>query len=248
MPQGRGAGKRKKNRRRGRAVGSRRVLLRHAEGLDERGGRAGPVPVPSGASFRLSHVKAYPVVRLTDEGVDWGVWPQKGDEIGFGMDPYESDDCLRAAIATCTQTPVEQVPDFALERRLQKGESPAEVSRTSWERLHQWAATRRLTLEVSGSVPMEHERWIGVVESANTERFIGLTQDEWREYREETAVRRGAHEFTATPFQDHCLVMRGEDLHFDPACSVRVPPGALYRYEFDPADITYGIAFTRERK
>ena len=52
------------------------------------------------------------MVRLTADPIDYGVRLRPGDEIGYCMGPYPPfDDCLRAAIATAVQHPIEQVPD-----------------------------------------------------------------------------------------------------------------------------------------
>jgi hypothetical protein len=44
-------------------------------------------------------------------------------------------------------------------------------------------------------------------------------------------------------FNDHCLVMSGDRLVFDPGCSVKTPPGHR-AMRCTPDDINYGISFT----
>lgn len=163
----------------------------------------------------------HPIMRLTDEGVDWGVMPETGDEIGYGMHPYRTDDCLRAAIATATQIPIEQVPDLSLDQRLERGEDQDEISRTSWIRIEEWAASLGLRMKLWEEVPVPKERWIGI------STFTGDSEDDDDE---------------ATVFGDHCLVMRRDDVLFNPNCTVVAPPGTKLLH---PAldSITYGLSF-----
>lgn len=156
----------------------------------------------------------HPIVRLTDDGVDWGVIPRKGDEVGYGMHPYRSDGCLRAAIATATQVPIEQVPDLRLDDRLDRGEDLDEISRTSWVCIEEWAASRGLVMKFWTEVPAPRERWIGV------------SKDEEDEL----------------PFGDHCLVMCRDRLLFNPNCSVMPPPGTEV-FNATTDSITYGLSF-----
>jgi hypothetical protein len=83
----------------------------------------------------------HPIVCLGKEGPDWGRPPRDGDEIGYGMHPFRTDDCLRAAIATVTQIPIEQVPDLGLDDCVRRGEDPEEISVNSWGRIEDWAAS-----------------------------------------------------------------------------------------------------------
>ncbi len=156
------------------------------------------------------------VVRLTPEGPDYDTPPGPGDEVGYGM--TRPDDCMRAAIATATQVRRGQVPDLKLDRRLQGGEDPDEISRSSWERIGRWADRRGLTLTFHREVPVPRSRWIGITEG-----------------------RYGATAF----FSDHCLVMSYERLVFDPAFCVR-PPAGLRLAAWHPNEITYGISFDKE--
>jgi hypothetical protein len=143
----------------------------------------------------------YPIVRLTEDGVDWGAAPGPGDEIGYGMRPLRLDECLRAAVATATQIPIEQVPDLRLDDRLRRGDRSQDISRDGWSRIETWAGTKGLTLKLWPKTPAQRERWIGVC--------------------------AGAGEV----FGDHCLVMCHNRVVFDPACSIAPPPGtALAAY------------------
>lgn len=163
----------------------------------------------------------HPIVRLTDDGIDWGAPPGPGDEIGYGMHPYRTDDCLRAAIATATQIPIEQVPDLRLDQRLEAGEDPEEIARASWNRLSAWAAVRELTVRFwpKDALPPPRRRWVGV---ANDEGQRGQLA-----------------------FGDHCPVMCKERLIFNPDCSVVPPPGSEVATYYTNA-ILYGISFDKE--
>jgi hypothetical protein len=48
-------------------------------------------------------------------------------------------------------------------------------------------------------------------------------------------------------FGDHCLVMSGDRVIFDPSCSVNLPPG-LRIMRFDPSRISYGLSFDQVGK
>jgi hypothetical protein len=213
------------SKRRGEADASRpkshetRVVLQSttAEALDFAGRR-----LPQGRGLevwaeRWRHSrqhKTHPVVRLTEQGIDWGAEPRAGDEVGYCMDPYRYDDCFQAAVATATQTPIEQVPDLELDRRLREGADFTELNRMAWERIGEWADSRGLRLHIHGRVPAARRRWIGVV----------------------------VVEGDRARFNDHCLVMDHDRLVLDPMCSVRPPPGTRLRI-FHPNEISYGISF-----
>lgn len=140
-----------------------------------------------------------------------------GGEVGYGMDPYRLDDCFQAAIATTTQIPIEQVPDLRLDKRVAAGEDPDEINLQGWERIYRWLQGRGLGLVIHEDVPVARDRWIGVVRDPSP----------------------------AGPFCDHCLVMCHDELVFDPACTVKAPPGERTMH-FRPSAIAYGISFDRE--
>jgi hypothetical protein len=171
-------------------------------------------------------VDLHPIVRLTDDGIDWGAEPGPGDEIGYCMNPnpLRTDTCFQAAIATVTQIPIEEVPDLNIDRRLKEGADPDELNRMGWDRIDRWAAKRGLTPRLWEQVPVPRRRWIGVV-VIEASRFA-----------------RGHDE---PVFDDHCLIMSFDRLIFDPMCSVTPPPG-MRLMDFRPTDITYGITFDRE--
>lgn len=162
----------------------------------------------------------YQVVRLAEDGIDWGAAPGTGDEVGYCMAAFRGDDCLQAAIATATQVPIEAVPDLDLARRLEAGGDPEEISADCWDRLDRWAAARGTVMAFHDDVPAPRDRWVGVV----TWQPFGVTPE---------------------GFSDHCLVMSHDRLVFDPSCGVQAPRG-MAAMHFSPDRITYGISFDRE--
>jgi hypothetical protein len=216
--------KRRPPRTRGRPAQAR-VLLQRPHNVDDVGVRTTRSEGGNWDRSAAEWVRGYlnprrihPVVRLTEDGIDWGTAPRTGDEIGYAMDPYRLDTCFQAAIATCVQAPIEQVPDLALDRRLDDGEDPVEINRDSWARIDRWATNRGFAMRLHLTVPLQRHRWIGVT------------------------VWDGDRSTARTPFQDHCLVMTDDRVVFDPSCSVRLPAGKRL-LRSDPSQISYGITF-----
>lgn len=172
--------------------------------------------------------KTYPVVRLTEDGIDWDTEPGPDDEIGYYMEPYHTDDCLAAAIATATQIPIQQVPDLNLNQQLLGGVDREEISRAGWARIEEFASERGMQMVFHDRVPVARRRWIGVIVPPPDSYTVGRSG----------LVPAGA-------FSDHCLVMCHDRLVFNPACKIRTPPG----YEmppYDPKQIRYGITFDQK--
>lgn len=165
-------------------------------------------------------VALHPVVRLTADGPDFGVWPGEGDEVGYGMFPYpdRGDDCFPAAVATALQVPIEQVPDLRIDARIAAGEDPVTVSRSSWLRIDRWARELGFVLTIHDEVPVARDRWVGVCPDPAGSWMLG----------------------------DHCLVMSRERLLFDPSVSVVQPPGRTL-VRFGPEQVAYGISFEPRR-
>jgi hypothetical protein len=162
------------------------------------------------------------------------VVPLGDGELGYCMDPTRTDDCFRSAIATATQIPVEQVPDPRLDRRLAAGDDPQTIGRETWERLAVWLADRGLRLVFHEAVPVERERWIGVIPwVASPER--------------RSSPPAAGYIWRDNPFNDHCLVMTYGDIHFDPAVSAKVPPG-MRLPAWRVSDVYYGISFDRQEE
>ena len=179
-----------------------------------------PGALDSGA--RMTMVRGHPVVSLVEDG----------SEIGYCMRPTGTDDCFRAALATATQIPVEQVPDLRLDRRLRKGEDVERINRESWERMAEWLDGRGLELVFHRDVPVDRERWVGVCRGPT----------------EATAAVATAAGFRLgdNPFNNHCLVMSYGDIVFDPAIGLELsdwlPRGARLR-SWHPSQVVYGVSF-----
>jgi hypothetical protein len=222
----------------GRKTG--RVLLQRPKGVDDFGSRTVAAPAGDMSSYVqesergiMGPRRVYPIVRLTEDGIAWGEEPQPGDEIGYGMHPYLLDDCVQAAIATVTQIPIEQVPDLKLNARLLAGEDPDEISRTSWDRIAEWADKRGLVCHLWSSelLPVPRRRWIGLVRSLHKTAY--------------TLERGQLVKADMAAFHDHCLVMARNRLLFDPSCSVRPPPG-FQTLGHRPEHVSEGISFDRK--
>jgi hypothetical protein len=81
----------------------------------------------------------------------------------LGYRTRRDDDCFAAALATCLQIPIEQVPDPQIDRRLAVGESAAEIVDSMNEELRSWLADRGLAMVTHHKVPPPRRRWIGIV-------------------------------------------------------------------------------------
>ena len=82
-----------------------------------------------------------------------------------------TDDCFAAALATCLEVPIGEVPDPRIDERLQAGEDAETIARTMWQELAEWLAARGLVMNVHATPPVELPRWIGIV------RFEGHFND-----------------------------------------------------------------------
>jgi hypothetical protein len=168
-----------------------------------------------------------PTVRIEEHGIT-----------GYCMDPERRHDCLRPAIATVLQVPVDQVPDPDIDRRLAddltdaRRRYPADaaerlwaISRAAirtqlagWQLIDEWLDRRAYRVTVHETMPTL-DRWIAVVEPPIPEGFFG----------------------------DHCLVMSHDTLIFDPAVSVPPPPGMRLR-RWSHRDFRYGLSFSRAER
>ncbi len=83
---------------------------------------------------------------------------------GYFVRGLRTDDCWAAALATCLQVPIDEVPDPRLDERLRAGEDPAEVDRSAWLALDRWLADRGYRMTVHCKPPTSRKRWIGIVQ------------------------------------------------------------------------------------
>lgn len=80
---------------------------------------------------------------------------------GYAM--VRTDDCLRAAVATCIQVDIDEVPDARIDERLAAGESVERVDRESWRQMVEWLGGRGYEV-VEHAKPPNRGRWLGIVE------------------------------------------------------------------------------------
>jgi hypothetical protein len=152
---------------------------------------------------------------------------QLGDG-GIGYCSARADDCLRPAVATVLQTPIEQVPDPRLDERLAAGDHFDVISAESWSTLLDWLADRGLRLVV-------HEPAHAVA----LERWIGAIVDPIWAALQELGVERDDDSLF---FDDHAVVCRYAEVVHDPAVGLQPPAGQQLR-RYSLSDITYGLSF-----
>jgi len=102
-----------------------------------------------------------PLARLAPRTVDL-----PDGTVGWYVRLPRSDDCWAAAVATCLQVPIEDVPDPEVDARLRAGEDPGEIDRSAWEEFSKWLAERELRMVAHKSVPVARRRWVGIVPHA----------------------------------------------------------------------------------
>jgi hypothetical protein len=73
------------------------------------------------------------------------------------------DDCLRMAVATLLQIPPYEVPDLEVDKQLERGHSPDLIAAAVVETYSVWAANRGLRMTVHDRLPVDRDRWLGVV-------------------------------------------------------------------------------------
>ena len=83
---------------------------------------------------------------------------------GYHVRGSRADDCWAAAVATCLQVPIEEVPDPRLDQRLQAGEDAEDVNRQAWLEFGRWLNGRGLRIARHNRAPVRRRRWIGVIE------------------------------------------------------------------------------------
>jgi hypothetical protein len=81
--------------------------------------------------------------------------------VGYHM--RRTDDCWRAAVATCLQVPIDELPDAQIDQRLAAGESVEQVDESAWGEMCDWLASHGWML-IEHSDPAVHlDRRIGIV-------------------------------------------------------------------------------------
>ena len=136
--------------------------------------------------------------------------------VGYCVRAPRRDDCFAAALATCLQVPIDELPDPRIDERLDAGETPDEINRAASVALAVWLQTADLRMVIHHKLPPRRRRWIGVIPMAGD-------------------------------FQDHCVVLNGREILFDPAVwqpvagSDPVADENVVAYTFH--DVTYGLSF-----
>jgi hypothetical protein len=82
--------------------------------------------------------------------------------VGYYARLPRTDDCWAAAVATCLQVPIEEVPDPHLDQQVRDGEDPEEIARLAWEDMDIWLSRRGLRMVRHRKLPAARRRWIGV--------------------------------------------------------------------------------------
>jgi hypothetical protein len=137
--------------------------------------------------------------------------------LGYPVRAPRSDDCMAAALATCLQVPIDEVPDPRLDERLEAGEPVDEINESASQELLNWLADRGLERVLHSTMPVAQKRWIGIVPMPGT-------------------------------FNNHCLVMAGNDLLFDPVDPRQSGEMNGRRLRaFGADDVRYGFSFAPSR-
>ena len=131
----------------------------------------------------------------------------------WGYFQRRTDDCEQAALATCAQVPIHQVPDSGIDKHLLAGMEPEELDPRIAKQLEVWQSRNGLRIVEHATPPWSAKRWIGVV-SAEGE------------------------------YGDHCLIMSGRDVLFDPMSLLPTKRGEPPS-EWTADDIYYGVTIER---
>jgi hypothetical protein len=94
---------------------------------------------------------APPTRRLADGTVGWFIRLPRLDQ------------CWQAAVATCLQVPLDDVPDARLDARQMEGESVERIDSSAKREFEAWLARRGLQMVEHRTPPWQHPRWIGIV-------------------------------------------------------------------------------------
>ena len=96
------------------------------------------------------------------QGLRAGYYAMRLRDGSLGYVQRRADDCLQAAIASCLQVPMHQVPDLQINRQLAAGTDPEELDRAIRETMGRWLAVQGVRFVLhAGSLPTSG-RWIGV--------------------------------------------------------------------------------------
>ena len=133
---------------------------------------------------------------------------------GWCIRAPRADDCWQAVVATALQVPIEDVPDSRIDERLEDGESADEIGRSYDLEFREWLRGQRLRMTRFAVEPGRLPK---------LPRWIG-----------QCPVRGD--------FQDHCLVMSGPDVLFDPIVTLEDQLGRKVK-AWGADDVRIGYAF-----
>jgi hypothetical protein len=123
------------------------------------------------------------------------------------------DQCFQAAVATCLQVPMDEVPDWRLDARSRAGECPDEIARDGWKELSRWLDARGLRIVTHRQMFPRMRRWIGVTDADPNYAF-----------------------------SRHSLVMSGAEI-LHSGDNFLTDPRSNVRYHWKPSDVAYGFSF-----
>lgn len=125
----------------------------------------------------------------TRKGAELGYFKSPLRDARYGFLQRRSDDCLRAALATCVQAPMPEVPELKPDQLLAAGKDPEEIGRVVLGTLGAWIERNALTIVAHSDarLPVASACWIGLIHNPDD------------------------------PDGAHCLVMRGREPVFDTA-------------------------------
>jgi hypothetical protein len=94
----------------------------------------------------------------------------------LGYFQRKTDDCLRAAIASCVQIPPHLVPELRIDEQLMLNKEPEEIERTNTVKMGRWMEQNGVTIRLRPILPSTAKRWIGVVKAnAHTDHCLLMT-------------------------------------------------------------------------
>jgi hypothetical protein len=135
---------------------------------------------------RVARVMLAPEVRLAD------------GTTGYHVRLPRIDECWAAAVATCIQVPIDDVPDADLDERVNAGEKPDEINRGAWEQFARWLSERDLRMVYHHKVPAARRRWVGIVPDRRAFKAHCLVMDRGKIIFDPTPNMDLFRNFTAT--------------------------------------------------
>jgi hypothetical protein len=114
------------------------------------------------AKIRRQVLHPVPVNGSTNRGLKMGYFMTPLRDGTHGYFQRRTDDCLQAAVSSCSQIPPHRVPDLHIDQLLLAGKEPEEIMRIIGEKMTVFMGKHGVTIRVHPSPPTSG-RWIGVV-------------------------------------------------------------------------------------